>query len=141
MTTGDRIAVLAPLKQAGRSNLMQFGIPEDVYHRPANLFVAKFMGSPPINFFEGRLDGAGVSVGTLSFPGASHLPGDPLVGIRPEHVGLGTGEGPSIVGTVEGQKTSGARRFGFWPRSRGGSSHARPVRSATLSVIASACIL
>ena len=49
MTLGDRIAVL----RAGR--LQQCGTPLDVYHAPANRFVAGFIGTPSMNFIEGRL--------------------------------------------------------------------------------------
>ncbi|KNY17955.1 hypothetical protein AKG11_06555 [Shinella sp. SUS2] len=113
MTMGDRIAVLAPLKQAGRSNLMQFGTPEEVYHRPANLFVAKFIGSPPMNFFEGRADGGDIRIGGLTLPGARHLPAVLTVGVRPEHVRLGAGEGASITGTVEGVENLGHEKLWF----------------------------
>ncbi len=119
MTMGDRIAVLAPLKQAGRSNLMQFGTPEEVYHRPANLFVAKFIGSPPMNFFEGRAEDDGVRVGALKLPGAEHLPASLMVGIRPEHVRLGAGEGPSIAGTVEGVENLGHEKLWFLATAEG----------------------
>ncbi len=111
MTMGDRIAVLAPLKQAGRSNLMQFGTPEEVYHRPANLFVARFIGSPPMNFFEGRAEGGSIRIGALTLPGASHLPAMLTVGIRPEHVRFGAGEGPSITGIVEGVENLGHEKL------------------------------
>jgi multiple sugar transport system ATP-binding protein len=49
MTLGDRIVVM----QAGR--IQQAGKPLDVYGRPANRFVASFVGTPPMNFFDGRL--------------------------------------------------------------------------------------
>jgi ABC-type sugar transport system ATPase subunit len=49
MLTGDRIAVL----RDGR--LQQFASPETIYQRPANVFVAEFIGFPPINFFSGQL--------------------------------------------------------------------------------------
>ncbi len=49
MTMGDRIAVI----NAGQ--LQQVGSPEEVYHKPANTFVAGFIGSPPMNFLEGTL--------------------------------------------------------------------------------------
>lgn len=53
MTMGDRIAVI----NAGQ--LQQVGSPEEVYHRPANTFVAGFIGSPPMNFLEGVLSDDG----------------------------------------------------------------------------------
>src|SRR3954466_10127814 len=51
VTLGDRIAVM----RAGR--IQQVGTPADVYEHPVNLFVAGFIGSPPMNFLPGRLDG------------------------------------------------------------------------------------
>src|SRR5438552_497194 len=51
MTMGDRIAVL----DAGR--LQQLGSPDTVYQRPANLFVAQFIGSPPMNIVDASRDG------------------------------------------------------------------------------------
>src|SRR6184192_3707600 len=51
MTMGDRIAVL----DAGR--LQQLGSPDTVYQRPANLFVAQFIGSAPMNIIDARRDG------------------------------------------------------------------------------------
>jgi multiple sugar transport system ATP-binding protein len=49
MTLGDRIAVLH------QGVLQQIGWPQELYERPANMFVAGFIGSPAMNFFEGRL--------------------------------------------------------------------------------------
>ena len=50
MTMGHRIAIL----DAGV--LQQVGAPQDVYARPANLFVARFIGSPPMNTVAGKID-------------------------------------------------------------------------------------
>jgi ABC-type sugar transport system ATPase subunit len=49
MTMGHRIAIL------DRGILQQVGAPQDVYARPANLFVARFIGSPPMNTFSGPI--------------------------------------------------------------------------------------
>ena len=51
MTLADRIAVMKEQK------IQQLGSPAEIYHRPANLFVAGFVGSPRMNFIEGRLEG------------------------------------------------------------------------------------
>jgi ABC-type sugar transport system ATPase subunit len=48
MTMGDRIAVMRG------GSVQQFGSPDDIYNRPETLFVAGFVGSPPMNFFEGE---------------------------------------------------------------------------------------
>ena len=51
MTLGDRVVVL----RAGVAQ--QIGTPEELYERPANIFVAGFIGSPAMNFFPATLDG------------------------------------------------------------------------------------
>jgi len=89
MTMADRIAIMS----AGR--LQQVGTPQDVYAAPANLFVAQFIGTPPMNTIPGTAttEGApGVDVGGGRAPLppglASRLDeGRPVVvGVRPEHL-------------------------------------------------------
>jgi multiple sugar transport system ATP-binding protein len=91
MTMADRIAVL----KDGR--LEQFGKPLDLYNRPANLFVAGFIGSPRMNFLDGtiaavRADGVSVNLkggGTVALACKSDTAsaGSPVkLGIRPEHI-------------------------------------------------------
>ncbi|MBQ9661929.1 MAG: ABC transporter ATP-binding protein [Oscillospiraceae bacterium] len=65
--------------------VQQIGKPQDVYDNPINLFVAKFLGTPPINVFEGRVSGGRLYVGddeVLRVSGAEDQP--VYVGIRPE---------------------------------------------------------
>ncbi len=65
--------------------LQQIGKPQDVYDDPANLFVAKFLGTPPINVFEGKVENGMLHIGNdtvLSVPGVADQ--DVYVGIRPE---------------------------------------------------------
>ena len=86
MTLADRIAVL----NAGA--VQQVGTPDDVYDRPANLFVAQFMGSPPMNTLPvARDNGQLVAEGGWRFPlppVVTH-PSEPLtIGLRPEDVTL-----------------------------------------------------
>jgi len=97
MSMGDRIAVM----NAGR--IEQIAPPEEIYHDPDSLFVADFIGSPSINFFEMRFDGSSVVGDELSvdLPDAisdelrQGLPGDDVVvGIRPGNIDIteaGTG--------------------------------------------------
>jgi len=90
MTMGHRIAVMKEGK------LQQVGTPLDVYDRPANLFVAQFIGTPPMNFLKGKLedDGARVAGPTFSLPIPQELRAatqgkggsEVVVGIRPEHI-------------------------------------------------------
>jgi multiple sugar transport system ATP-binding protein len=87
MTLGDRVAVM-------RSGMLQqVGSPTDLYERPANLFVAGFIGSPAMNFMPGQLEGDRVRVplGDLELPselrerlGDRGADGQMIVGIRPE---------------------------------------------------------
>ncbi len=83
MTMGDRIAVMS------KGVLQQIGTPEELYTRPANLFVATFIGSPAMNV---------VPAGALAVGGTGQL-----AGFRPEHVRLGSDGGSSARydGTVE----------------------------------------
>ena len=88
MTMGQRIGVL----HEGR--LRQVGTPEEVYQRPADVHVARFVGTPGMNVLQGRGRGTGeggrvVEVGSLSIPlELSTYDGELQLGIRPEHVGL-----------------------------------------------------
>jgi ABC-type sugar transport system ATPase subunit len=89
LTLGSRVAVL------GGGRLQQVGTPLDVYRRPANRFVATFVGTPAMNVWpvvDGRAGPFPLDVGS---------PGGRLdAGIRPEHVALG-GEIPARVDVVE----------------------------------------
>ena len=89
MTLADRLVVM----NAGR--IEQVGRPTELYERPASLFVAQFIGSPPMNLFElGQLQAAG---------GPGELPtGTELVGVRPDSVLLTDPGRPSVrlEGTV-----------------------------------------
>lgn len=93
MTMSDRIAVM------DHGRLQQYGTPRGIYDRPGSRFVAGFMGSPPMNFLEGRLEtrGGGLAFvwpgGVVPCPHRSSLEknvGQPIVlGIRPECVTVG----------------------------------------------------
>jgi multiple sugar transport system ATP-binding protein len=103
MTMADKIVVLHD------GFIEQVGAPLDLYDRPANLFVAGFIGSPAMNFIDGRIEeGVFRSAKGLVLPLPSGLDisqygGRPLVyGIRPEHI-LPSSEGiKGRVGIVEG---------------------------------------
>ncbi len=65
--------------------VQQMGVPQEVYNNPANLFVAKFLGNPPINVFTGTVEGGKVYIGedvVMSAPGVEDQ--EVYVGIRPE---------------------------------------------------------
>src|SRR5688572_26135593 len=90
MTLGDRVVVMKD------GVIQQVGSARDIYHNPANRFVAGFLGSPSMNFLEGRLlaDSGGLffdeGTGKLRVPEAvarqvsSHAGRDVVLGVRPE---------------------------------------------------------
>ncbi len=85
MTLGDRVVVL------DRGVVQQVDAPEKLYRRPANIFVAGFIGSPAMNFLAGSLDGGRLLVGshTLELPESlrsrlARTSGEVVVGVRPE---------------------------------------------------------
>jgi ABC-type sugar transport system ATPase subunit len=102
MTMGHRIAVM------DHGVLQQVGTPQDVYRRPANVFVATFLGAPPMNIIDGALvsiDGGWrfhgqdidvpLSTEVLSTPELAHeieARGEVRLGLRPEHIRLGAAE-------------------------------------------------
>jgi len=82
-TMADRIVVM----NAGR--IEQEGTANDLYERPATLFVAGFVGSPPINLFEGRAADGSVRVGEVTLGVSGPVQGEVVLGIRPESVRAG----------------------------------------------------
>ncbi|MGN7295463.1 ABC transporter ATP-binding protein [Rhizobium sp. SAFR-030] len=112
MTMADRIVVM----NAGR--IEQIGTPLELYDRPANLFVAGFIGSPAMNFLTGSLQQS-----TFVAPDGSRLPlpssatanADQItLGIRPEHFRLDPQGLPAEIITIEptGAETQAMMRFG-----------------------------
>src|SRR5919202_5450531 len=86
MTLGDRIAVM------NHGVLEQVGTPEELYERPANRFVAGFIGSPAMSFFDASVSSEGNGGARLRGPGldvrlsaSRELPSSVIVGVRPEH--------------------------------------------------------
>jgi multiple sugar transport system ATP-binding protein len=104
MTMADKIVVL----QGGK--VEQIGTPLELYDRPRNVFVAGFLGSPAMNFLEGRLTGGprptlllptGTSVELLTAPPRADGR-DVIIGIRPEDLSFATDDGvPAIVTVIE----------------------------------------
>ena len=78
MTMGDRIAVM------NQGHVMQVGAPIDLYERPANTFVAGFIGSPRMNLLPAGDLFAGAD-GSLPSGIRAHA----MLGIRPEHIAIG----------------------------------------------------
>ncbi|MCO6384819.1 MAG: ABC transporter ATP-binding protein [Vannielia sp.] len=86
MTLADRIAIM----KSGM--ILQLDSPNEIYNRPASKYVAEFIGSPTMNFFEGEVQGGRFVTGELSIPlegyGWQGAPGEGAawLGIRPEHI-------------------------------------------------------
>ena len=99
MTLGTRIAVL------NEGRIQQLATPLEIYTRPANRFVAEFIGSPSINMFDVTCDASGalrlpdgVVIGAL----ADGVAGQVKVGVRPEHLEIrDDGQLPGRISLVE----------------------------------------
>jgi ABC-type sugar transport system ATPase subunit len=92
ITLGDRIAVLSD------GVLQQAAPPQDVYDHPANLFVAGFIGSPPMNLLRAQAGGGRVSLGDVELDGVPAADGPVIVGIRPEGLRpVGEGHGGPLL--------------------------------------------
>jgi multiple sugar transport system ATP-binding protein len=105
MTMGNRIAVM----NGGR--IQQVGTPLDVYDKPANVFVAQFIGTPPMNFFDATVNDGRLDAAKCSMPVPARLRSvvrngqKVLVGIRPENIlapdQQGRGETARVQGIVD----------------------------------------
>jgi multiple sugar transport system ATP-binding protein len=111
MAMADKIAVM------NNGVVEQVATPKAIYDRPASLFVADFLGSPPMNFlpFRGALAPGQSQIrlgeGIVDVPPASEglAEGDLVLGVRPEHVRL-SGEGP-VPGEVYGAEYLGTTQI------------------------------
>jgi multiple sugar transport system ATP-binding protein len=118
MTMGDRIVVMKD------GNILQTDTPLNLYDNPLNKFVAGFIGSPSMNFVEGRIN----TKGAMKFEGkdASVLMTIPkekqkalkpfigksvTLGIRPEHIDIGKGKGSRMSALVEVVEPMGNEMF------------------------------
>ena len=118
MTMGDRVAVL----QGGV--LQQYGTPRSLYDRPANVFVATFIGSPAMNLYEAGLEvgPAALVLGSqrLSCPRpsaarvAAYRGRKILVGIRPEDLTVSGGAGSALVADVRFVEVLGSEQHVYF---------------------------
>jgi multiple sugar transport system ATP-binding protein len=116
MTMADKIVVM------NNGNIEQAGRPLDLYDKPANLFVAGFIGSPAMNMVKGN-----VTAGALRMDDGTELPlpmngskpkeGPAIYGVRPEHLRLDPQGIPATVQVVEptGSETQVLMRIGGQP--------------------------
>jgi len=121
MTLADRIVVMR------LGYLEQVGTPLDLYNRPANLFVAGFIGSPKMNFIEGMVAAGGAEGSTSVLVGTNGIelpftipasPGDRVtLGVRPEHLDVsGAGAGDFDVKVDLSEQLGGETYFYATPQ-------------------------
>jgi multiple sugar transport system ATP-binding protein len=122
MTLGDRVAVMK------RGILQQLGTPRELYDQPVNLFVAGFIGSPPMNFLPATIEGDHVTTpfGKFKIPAekADKATGKGLLiaGVRPEHFEdlsvmdrEQVGEGSTFKATVDVTEWLGNEQYAYIP--------------------------
>ena len=113
MAMSDRVAVM----QEGK--LAQVGSPEEIYHRPSELFVAGFVGNFPMNFVEGEAQAQDSKLFfragdfELEIPAGANLkPGEKLtLSIRPEHIELSQDPGQGLTGVIEDIEELGSEQI------------------------------
>jgi multiple sugar transport system ATP-binding protein len=123
MTMGDRVAVLLD------GELQQVATPTVVYDRPANLFVAGFIGSPPMNLVQAPIADNSVKLGDVTVPVPRNLVGERqsvIVGIRPEDLNGNVANGrATLKGKIQRVEALGATLLGYFsvdaeaPKARG----------------------
>jgi multiple sugar transport system ATP-binding protein len=128
MTMGDRVAVMDD------GILQQVDTPLSLYDRPANLFVASFIGSPQMNLIEAKANGGQATIGDYSVPvdpaAAQKMHGDITIGVRPEAwrvVGNSEDGLPVRVDVVE---DLGADAFVYGTGDIGGTSRRITIRAS-----------
>jgi multiple sugar transport system ATP-binding protein len=122
MTLGDRVAVLR------KGILQQVDAPRELYEQPVNLFVAGFIGSPPMNFLPAGVDGSTLHlpIGDIELTSdlASRVDGHDLLiaGVRPEHFEVASlidderrAEGLSFTAHVDVIEWLGSEQYAYIP--------------------------
>ena len=108
MTLASRVAVMK------RGRLQQFDTPLNIYNHPANRFVAEFVGSPSMNFVDGRIDGGVFIRESIRIPVARENTDQITIGIRPEHIRVfNEVQNEAIAATVYVTELMGNETFVF----------------------------
>ena len=94
-TMADRIVCM----RAGR--IEQVGTPDDLYLRPKSVFIASFIGSPPVNLIRGEAEDGAVRTGGIAFPFDGGTRGGVIVGLRPEHLRFAAAGLPGRIAQIE----------------------------------------
>jgi multiple sugar transport system ATP-binding protein len=108
MTLATRVAVMS------RGRLQQFDTPLNIYNRPANRFVAEFVGSPSMNFIDGRIEDRVFVNESIRIPVTRQNADRITFGIRPEHIRVSTEpQNGAIPATVYVTELMGNETFVF----------------------------
>ena len=105
MTLATRVAVF------NKGLLQQLGAPLELYNRPANTFVAQFLGSPSMNLLDARRDGGEFKGNGFVLPAAGDTSGEVKLGLRPQDLRV-SDDGP-IRGEVEAVERLGFDGYAF----------------------------
>ncbi|RWF76114.1 MAG: ABC transporter ATP-binding protein [Mesorhizobium sp.] len=106
MTLATKIVIL------NHGVVQQVGSPHEIYFNPANLFVARFIGSPPITLIQGAVSGhkgglrftipaSGIDLSLSMATGATVHTGAAILGLRPENIRITAKAGPTLSATVD----------------------------------------
>ncbi|MFS8651007.1 MAG: ABC transporter ATP-binding protein [Caldibacillus sp.] len=106
MTLADRIAVMKD------GQIIQYDTPMALYYQPENLYVARFIGTPPMNFLHGSVNNGILHLHNRKLPIETRLltksyNGDVIVGIRPHDIQLGSHGDLQLEGTIQFVETIG----------------------------------
>jgi multiple sugar transport system ATP-binding protein len=117
MTLGEKIVVL------DRGKIQQVGSPAEIYHRPASIFVARFVGSPQMNLIDGQIDEDGatfrsgklrIKLARTPFGHGANLARQPVtLGVRPEDLSPANPDDASIQGEVELVEDLGSDKYAY----------------------------
>ncbi len=94
ITMADRIICM------NNGEIVQIGTPDDLYRRPDNLFVAGFIGTPPMNLLKGQANGRRLQLGEAALGLNGECDGAVIFGLRPEDITLITAQKTSLRGEI-----------------------------------------
>ncbi|MCD2173598.1 ABC transporter ATP-binding protein [Rhizobium sp. C4] len=105
ITMADRIICM------NNGEIAQIGTPDDLYRRPANLFVAGFIGTPPMNLIKGEAAGRQLRLGQAALDLSSDRSGSLTLGIRPEDIALVAADKAALSGSITAVEPMGREVF------------------------------
>jgi multiple sugar transport system ATP-binding protein len=129
MTLADKIVVLKD------GAIQQIGSPIDLYERPANLFVAQFLGSPKMNVFDAEVTDGGLGIGRSGYlPLASVPAAIGKIGVRPENIAITHAGQGNLDGKIDVIERLGSDTYAYVTLSDGPLVTIRLSGNARLSL-------